>query len=114
MLTAQYLERDDYVLKTTSDFLKVMREDEEISELIKTSKVLWRDYKPRHRSTSKKFSSRASIAVKNFFNSDEVHIFRCTFERKHGVNICDNKQISALKDALQIYVSKVDHGELKL
>lgn len=95
-------------MNTISDFLKILKTDKELIDLISNSEVLKRDYRPRTRKgRAKVVSTKSSIATKYFWESPDGAKFRYLLEIKYGVNIANVKIISAIKDALVLYLSEV-------
>lgn len=94
-------------MKTISDFLEVIKKDSELNIIIRESEHLQKDYRPRNRHHSKNSArTKAGIAMKHFWSSLDGINFRQVLESKYATEL-NNKNRSAIKDALQIYISEV-------
>jgi len=98
-------------MKTISDFLKVIREDQDIQKIIAESPELRIKYKPRK--TYRRFasSSEAGIDTKHFWSSFSGVEFRMLLEHKYNICMGSMSTRGAVKDALLSHLSKTRKGD---
>jgi len=98
-------------MKTISDFLKALKEDEDLAGIVLGCELLHRDYKPKKRRYGRNRwkgpRTRISIAADNFWDSLDGAKLRLVLETKYNVNVGDTQSRGALKDALILYLSEV-------
>lgn len=94
-------------MNTISEFLTLLKTDKDLNSLILNSEALRREYKPKKRKKGGVISSKAGLAAKYFWTSLDGVKFRHLLEVKYEVNIANVKIISAVKDALLLYISEV-------
>jgi hypothetical protein len=90
-------------MKTIEDLLNIIKEDQEIQELINKSEILKMEFKPRKRS----ITTKSGLAMKYLWGSIEGAILRNILSKKYGV---DNSR-GNIKDALLLYLVEFDAGE---
>jgi len=90
-------------MKTIEDLLNIIKEDQEIQELINKSKILKMEFKPRKGS----ITTKSGLAMKYIWCGIEGAILRNILSKKYGViNSRGN-----IKDALLLYLVELDARE---
>lgn len=95
-------------MKTISDFLELIKNDNEIIAIIQASEFLKKDYRPRNRHHSKNSArTESGIAMKHFWSSLDGIKVRMILETKYGLNLGDTRLRGAIKTALALYFTEV-------
>jgi len=92
-------------MKSRDDFLQMLQSNPDLSEMVRNSEHVKRDYKPRPTRRTKK--TPASIARDHFWDSVEGAAFRHEIETETGVELGDVKIRAALKDALLLFITSI-------
>lgn len=96
-------------MRTTDDFLNLIKSDEELKSLIVNSKNIWKNYKPRfiRRFGMKTLKTRHSYALEHFWKSMDGIKFRVIIESKYKMELVSPILVGKLKTALAIFITEV-------
>ena len=98
-------------MKTTREFLNVIKEDSEIQKLLSESEELKKEYKPRPRFGQFKKRTKEAIAMQHFWESIDGAKFRVLIESKYSVNVADRSIRGKIKDALLLHLTERERGD---
>lgn len=91
-------------MKTISDFLQIIRQDEDLKALILYFSNSWGDSQPKTQCRSKR--TKAGILTEVFWHGIEGAKFRHLLENRYGVQLSIENR-SKIKDALLLYFTPV-------
>ncbi len=89
-------------MRSVNDWLEILKKDEDLNGLIKSSKQINQTYQIRKRSKK----TQESKALDHFWGTQEGINFRIAAEKK-GLNIGDKQAVGALKTALLVYITEL-------